>query len=176
MTKFKNVFLLAAMAVSAVCVSSCSDDEEEPGAAFDGKITATVSTGGVTIGSLWPQGMSASDLSTTAKYENNTLTIELLNPLPDGRLSKLTNLGAPDVDGFVLSYITAVNGNQPVGSFSQENDDRSIQAFYIYVAEDCTIKGISLKKGWNRVFVNAGADTATIAAPSGVKWVFKRNS
>ncbi|GHT38686.1 hypothetical protein AGMMS49965_02840 [Bacteroidia bacterium] len=46
MKKFKNVFLLAAMAVSAVCVTSCGDDDEPAGggSGFNGVIHAVLAS------------------------------------------------------------------------------------------------------------------------------------
>ncbi|GHT53965.1 hypothetical protein AGMMS49982_17910 [Bacteroidia bacterium] len=143
---------------------------------WDGKIVAVVSTGGVPVDEVLPTGGTGNrNLSTTAKYENDTLTIELLDPVPDSYLELLSGFdpdapNAPNVQGTWLhSGIDANYGGWTGNEFRHSNADAG--ALYIYLkTEGEALFGISLKKGWNRIFIDRTTMKPTTTDPG---WVFK---
>ncbi|GHT22534.1 hypothetical protein AGMMS4957_12840 [Bacteroidia bacterium] len=98
MKKFKNVFLLAAMAVSAVCVTSCGDDDEPAGggSSFAGVIHAVFSDKNTSLGEVKVVVNDYTDQENNSaqnniksyelahgEYANGGFTLTLPNPVPD---------------------------------------------------------------------------------------------
>ncbi|GHT38317.1 hypothetical protein AGMMS49965_01290 [Bacteroidia bacterium] len=178
MTKFKNVFLLAAMAVSAVAFTGCEKDGEDNDNqtnAWDGVLTATNVEGvpdGVTIDAV--KAFIGGYEVGSGTYENRGFTLSLLSPLPD-KLSPVTNVekefpgttaSPADAKGcfsFDDFYVYAYKDGNEVGRFS--SDTRTLEFSIVYVDKDVKTTGssttdegyhytfnLSLKKGWNKMY------------------------
>ncbi|GHT51211.1 hypothetical protein AGMMS49982_08040 [Bacteroidia bacterium] len=165
MKKFKNVFLLAAMAVSAVFVGCdkendpSNDDPSNPsggltGSSFDGVITATVSSG-LAIDEVKVNGTDTDDGNgpfevAKGKYENGGFTLKLPATIPAQYLHEL----APEVPTGIISdanvkmlavvHINAYINGKYVGDFvygAKIDDDTEIRVFFIYADRNVTITG-----------------------------------
>ncbi|GHT51447.1 hypothetical protein AGMMS49982_08930 [Bacteroidia bacterium] len=136
MKKLKNVFLLAAMAVSAVCITSCGDDDKDntpeteenggnnngennnggtttPGIVFDGnKLTVTLSSGpaNTAVDAVKLTAYDAnSDKVTVAEgvYKDKVFTLTF-GAVPDGCLKRNAFIHGSDED---RSSYTGATGN-----------------------------------------------------------------
>ena len=61
-----------------------------------------------------------------------------------------------------------------MGTFFYATSDKSVTCMFVYVDSDVDVTGganvsVSLKKGWNRVYIS---DKLTTKAPNGLKWYF----
>ncbi|GHT18653.1 hypothetical protein AGMMS4957_01350 [Bacteroidia bacterium] len=172
MTKFKNVFLLAAMAVSAVCVASCSDDDDKPAAGGGSlSITAVVENGSEYNDLIDEVRVVVGDVTVTGKYAKGGFTIVLPASVPDKYLE--------DRGGIKMLGISAdnfrpydKNGVGVDGRFRYSPDD---SPWFMYVDRDAARDNLSLKKGWNIVYFPDNKDgNMTSTPPSGFtdKWSF----
>ncbi len=139
---------------------------------WDGKIVAVVSIGDVPVDEVVPTGGTGNwNLSTTAKYENGTLTIELLDPVPDAYLEGLSTFNAPDVQGTWLHTGIDANYNGSWTGYYFRQKNASISATYFYLKTDGIVYGIPMKKGWNRIFFDRETEQPTTTDPG---WVFEQ--
>ncbi|GHT22385.1 hypothetical protein AGMMS4957_12520 [Bacteroidia bacterium] len=160
---------------SADYTVTTSDDPDDGGntAAFDGKIQAEVSVpDGIAIAEVTVKGGEEEwNLAKSAKYENGTLTIELLNPVPSEllQLKDGVKLASPR-NGGLEAYDA---GGNRLGSFRYQNANGGVVKF-VYVESDVTIYDCSLKKGWNKLFTYEDNQGVSTTIPSDVKWIFKQ--
>ncbi|GHT51259.1 hypothetical protein AGMMS49982_08210 [Bacteroidia bacterium] len=189
MKKIKNVFLLAAMAVSAGFVGCNNEDDGESaggGSKADGsfEIKATVSTEGVTTADSVTLEIERGEVLAKGTYVNGVLTITLPATLDSKYLSPIGNLGEgvtvsdpqtkwyeDDDDAIIYAW---KNGTK-VGDFEYGYEAGTAGPFY--VDKDVTITGtstntsgdwtlitnysVSLKKGWNIVVFPDWSENAT---------------
>ena len=79
-----------------------------------------------------------------------------------------------DVD-FIGFYVDGAENLYVSGIFSYATSDKATTGMFVYVDSDVTVTGsanvsVSLKKGWNRLYVSS---KLTTKAPDGMKWYFK---
>ncbi|GHT40393.1 hypothetical protein AGMMS49965_08610 [Bacteroidia bacterium] len=165
MTKFKNVFLLAAMAVSAVCVTSCSDDDDKP-AGGDGSlsITAVVENGNEYNDLIDEVRVVVGDVTVTGKYAKGGFTLVLPASVPDEYL---------EVRGGIKILFISGGNFRPYDKNGEEVGRFEYAASFMYSEIAAARDNLSVKKGWNIVyFTNDGNMTST--PPSGFtdKWSF----
>ncbi|GHT23108.1 hypothetical protein AGMMS4957_14210 [Bacteroidia bacterium] len=123
---------------------------------------------GIAIADVKVIGTGDRILAKSAEYENGTLTVELLNPVPSEWLTLLDGVKVANARGAGFEAYDA-DGNH-LGNFKCQNADGAVQFFY--VESDATVVGCSLKKGWNKIFVDENTKKPSTTIPSDVKWVF----
>jgi hypothetical protein len=89
---------------------------------------------------------------------------------------KVSNPNARIVDvDFIGFYVDDDDDVYVSGIFSYSTSDKGTNCMFVYVDSDVNVTAgesvsISLKKGWNRVYVS---NKMTTKAPDGMKWSFK---
>ncbi|GHT53229.1 hypothetical protein AGMMS49982_15720 [Bacteroidia bacterium] len=163
MTKFKNVFLLAAMAVSAGFVGCDKENEEgtgDPaGGSFDGVITATVSTGGVSVDTVKAMAereideFSVEDYAVAiGAYKDGKFTLTFPKTVTaSGKIPFADEEGVtvnPEThDCIIINSIYAYSGATKVGEFFYKAEPNTAQTvkientWFTYVDRDVSMTG-----------------------------------
>ena len=185
--------LLAATLCSVLFVTSCGDDDL-PTSSFDGAIVASVenqtdyAAAGVTKAVALIEGM-LNDVEVNGTASNTGFTMNLPSTLERGLLQPINILGAKvsrnNVRWAEIWEIDALKDTDLIGAFVYENEDgdTSFRCFFAYAERKVTITGVddddctwnvSLKQGWNRVFLitTGSSQEMTTKDPGNLKWYF----
>ena len=196
------VSLLAA----GIIFSGCKKDDSIPTSEFDGKITANVENASEypTVSKIVARTWSGAEI-TSATYSSGSFTLTL-PPSPEAKFLKEISSELSNIIGFlrigtefsfegdinpkcvIVDTFEAYDGsNNWVADllYVKLGNPSSTYTNYIYVDLDITIDGstdedvqisISLKKGWNTVYVTYNSTTDkekwSTKEVSGLKWYF----
>ncbi len=183
MTKLKNVFLLAAMAVSAVTFTACdkeNEDENNNNNTLPTDTTSTqptvfvikasnVSTGTVEVDSVkvvfWSNMRQEEYVIASAPY-NGGFTLNLPETVDDGYLDDWENS---------VKRIEAYKSGSYVGQFwyaDKIDPEPTKWTIWMYANKADEIEGLLVKQGWSKLYWSKGDSEMSTTEPSGLKWFF----